>query len=62
MQMKGIGQNFDDFMIEQGLFDEAKDLAAKKLTALKLQQEPVARPTRQASVYRSEPRAVATYA
>jgi DNA-binding phage protein len=39
MQMNGIGQNFDDFMIEQGLYDEAKELAAKKLIAFELQQE-----------------------
>ena len=29
--MKGKGQNFEDFMLEQGLYDEAKELAAKKL-------------------------------
>jgi hypothetical protein len=29
--MNGFGQNFDDFMLEQGLYDEAKELAAKKL-------------------------------
>jgi hypothetical protein len=34
--MKGIGQKFDDFMIEQGIYDEAKELAAKKLIACKL--------------------------
>jgi hypothetical protein len=38
-QMKGQGQNFDDFMVEQGLYDEAKELAAKKLIALELQAE-----------------------
>lgn len=37
--MKGIGQNFDDFMIEQGLYEEAKELAAKKLIAAQLAQE-----------------------
>jgi predicted XRE-type DNA-binding protein len=37
--MKGIGQDFDDFMIEQGLYDEAKELAAKKLIVLELKQE-----------------------
>jgi hypothetical protein len=37
--MKGIGQNFDDFMIEQGLYDEAKELATKKLIALELKTE-----------------------
>jgi hypothetical protein len=39
MQMNGMGQNFDDFMFEQGLYDEAKELAAKKLIAFELQQE-----------------------
>ncbi|GHU23529.1 hypothetical protein FACS1894172_12890 [Spirochaetia bacterium] len=29
--MKGLGQNFDDFMREQGLYEEAKKLASKKL-------------------------------
>jgi len=37
--MKGFGQNFEDFMIEQGLYDEAKELAAKKLIVLELKQE-----------------------
>jgi DNA-binding XRE family transcriptional regulator len=37
--MKGLGQNFDDFMIEQGLYDESKELAAKKLIALELKLE-----------------------
>ena len=37
--MKGKGQNFDDFMIEQGLYDEAKELAAKKLIVAKLKIE-----------------------
>jgi len=37
--MNGIGQNFDDFMLEQGLYDEAKELAAKKLIVLELKQE-----------------------
>ena len=37
--MNGIGQNFDDFMVEQGLYDEAKELAAKKLIVLELKQE-----------------------
>jgi len=37
--MKGIGQDFDDFMVEQGLYDEAKELAAKKLIVLELKQE-----------------------
>jgi predicted XRE-type DNA-binding protein len=37
--MSGLGQNFDDFMDEQGLYDEAKKLAAKKLIVLELKQE-----------------------
>ena len=37
--MNGYGQNFDDFMVEQGLYDEAKELAAKKLIILELKQE-----------------------
>jgi len=37
--MNGFGQNFDDFMIEQGLYDEAKELAAKKLIVLELKRE-----------------------
>jgi predicted XRE-type DNA-binding protein len=37
--MNGFGQNFDDFMIEQGLYDEAKELAAKKLIVLELMHE-----------------------
>jgi DNA-binding XRE family transcriptional regulator len=38
-QMKGIGQNFDDFLIEQGIYDEVKEGAAKKFIALQLRQE-----------------------
>jgi hypothetical protein len=37
--MNGFGQDFDDFMVEQGLYDEAKELAAKKLLAFALQRE-----------------------
>ena len=37
--MKGKGQKFEDFMIEQGLYDEAKELSAKKLIAVKLKME-----------------------
>jgi predicted XRE-type DNA-binding protein len=37
--MKGIGQNFDDFMKEQGLYEEAQELAAKKVIAFELQAE-----------------------
>ena len=36
--MKGIGQNFDDFLIDEGLYDEVNELAAKKLITYKLQQ------------------------
>jgi hypothetical protein len=39
MEMNGLGQNFDEFMVEQGLYDEAKELAAKKLIALELKTE-----------------------
>ena len=38
-EMNGFGHNFDDFMVEQGLYDEAKELAAKKLVVLALKQE-----------------------
>ena len=37
--MKGIGQNFDDFMIEQGLYEEAQELAVKRLIAFQLEEE-----------------------
>ena len=37
--MKGKGQKIEDFMIEHGLYDEAKELAAKKLIASKLKME-----------------------
>ena len=37
--MNGFGQNFDDFMVEQGLYEEAKELAAKKLIVLELKRE-----------------------
>ena len=37
--MNGLGQDFDDFMVEQGLYDEAKELAAKKLIVLELKKE-----------------------
>jgi len=36
--MKGIGQNFDDFLKEQGIYDEVNELAAKKLITYQLQQ------------------------
>jgi len=36
--MKGIGQNFDDFLTEQGIYNEVNELAAKKLITYKLQQ------------------------
>jgi hypothetical protein len=29
--MKGIGQNFNDFLKEQGIYDEVNELTAKKL-------------------------------
>jgi predicted XRE-type DNA-binding protein len=36
--MNGIGDKFDDFMKEQGLYNEAKELAAKKLLTFQLEQ------------------------
>ena len=36
--MKGIGQNFDDFLKEQAIYDEVIELAAKKLITYQLQQ------------------------
>ena len=36
--MKGIGQDFDEFLKEEGLFDEADELATKKLIAFQLKQ------------------------
>jgi transcriptional regulator with XRE-family HTH domain len=38
MNGNGIGDNFDDFMKEQGLYEEAKKLAAKKLLVFQLEQ------------------------
>lgn len=37
--MKGSGQDFDEFMKEQGLYEEAKELASKRLVALQLEEE-----------------------
>jgi predicted XRE-type DNA-binding protein len=37
MAMNGIGDKFDDFMKEQGLYEEAKELASKKLLAFQLE-------------------------
>lgn len=37
--MKGVGQNFDDFMQEQGLYEEAKEIAAKRIVVLQLAEE-----------------------
>ena len=36
--MKGIGQNFDDFLKEESIYDEVNDLAAKKLITYQLMQ------------------------
>jgi hypothetical protein len=36
--MNGLGQNVSDFMVEQGLYEEAKELGAKKLIAFQLEQ------------------------
>ena len=38
-EMNGLGQNFAQFMEEQGLRDEAEELAAKKVIAAQLKQE-----------------------
>ena len=37
--MNGIGQDFSDFMKEQGLYEEAQELAIKKVIAAQLQTE-----------------------
>ena len=37
--MNGIGQNFDDFMKEQGLYEEVNEIASKKIIALQLEEE-----------------------
>ena len=36
--MKGIGQNFNDFLKEQGIYDEVNELAAKKLITYQLEK------------------------
>ena len=36
--MKGRGQNFDDFLIEEGIYEEVNELAAKRLISYQLQQ------------------------
>ena len=36
--MKGIGQDFDDFLKEEGIYDEVVELAAKKLITYQLEQ------------------------
>ena len=36
--MNGYGQNFEDFLKEEGLFDEVDELASKKLVAFQLKQ------------------------
>jgi predicted XRE-type DNA-binding protein len=36
--MKGRGQKFDDFLKEEGIYDEVSDLAAKRLISYQLQQ------------------------
>ena len=35
--MKSLGQDFSDFMKEQGLYEEARELATKKVIAAQLQ-------------------------
>ena len=37
--MNGIGQNFSDFMKEQGLYEESQELASKKVIAAQLKAE-----------------------
>lgn len=37
--MKGIGQDFSEFMKEQGLYEEAQELATKKIITAQLQAE-----------------------
>jgi DNA-binding XRE family transcriptional regulator len=36
--MNGIGQDFDEFLKEDGLFEEVDELATKKLLAFQLKQ------------------------
>lgn len=37
--MDGVGDNFDDFMKEQGIYEEAKELALKKIIVFQLKRE-----------------------
>ena len=37
-RMKGIGQNFDDFLKEQNIYNEVNELAAKKIITYQLKQ------------------------
>jgi predicted XRE-type DNA-binding protein len=37
--MTGIGDNFDDFLREEGIYDECKTLAMKKIFISQLEQE-----------------------
>ena len=37
--MKGRGQNFSDFMKEQGMYEEAQELAKKKVLAAQFEAE-----------------------
>ncbi len=37
--MKGVGQDFSEFMKEQGLYEEAQELASKKVIAAQLKAE-----------------------
>ena len=36
--MKGIGQNFDEFLKEEGIYDEVNEMAAKKAITYQLKQ------------------------
>ncbi|WP_276324850.1 hypothetical protein [Treponema putidum] len=37
--MKEKGQSFSEFMVEQGLYEEAQELAAKKILIYQLEAE-----------------------
>jgi hypothetical protein len=37
-KVNGIGDSFDDFLKEQGIFEEVKELAAKKIVQMKKEE------------------------
>lgn len=39
--MKGIGQNFDDFLKEQGIYDEVCELAKRKQEGIRKSEKGV---------------------